>query len=121
METLVHVLKYNGSVETDPSGVLVDPDAFPDIEIQLVIEFKENEKTGKSFPEIKWINSLSKSNHKSVSGSSLKQKLAQVGFQALFLITQEGGADVNRNIETSKVFDSEADNESSFTEEDIPF
>lgn len=88
MATLVDVLGYNGSADTNETGVLTDPVAIAyDRQVKLVVEIQEYE--GKSGPRIKYVNSLGGSAFGSCTPETIKQDLAEAGFKAAFLMAKK--------------------------------
>jgi len=85
METLVNVLGYNGSLDTDASGNYSDEKVLDfKREVKLVVEVEEGED-GKEYHQIRWVNTLGGSQFEAIEPKVVKAKLAQIGFKAAFL------------------------------------
>lgn len=107
METLVNVLGFNGSEETDENGILTDKKAFDlEREVKLIIDMETNPNNGKEYPRIKWVNSMSGSGFAGVEKASLKNELAAIGFKAAFLASkQKNGGPATTKTPTPKADD----------------
>ncbi len=94
MDTLVHVLGYNGSEETNDEGIFTDPGVINfDGEVSIVVELETY--NGKQSPKIKWVNKLNQSAFGSVAKDEVKGALDKLGFKAKFLAAkQQAGAEV---------------------------
>ena len=91
MKTLVDVLGYNGNDSINDDGVLSDPIAFKwDQLVTVVIEHETNPNNGKSYPKIKWVNSIGGSGFAHCNVETIKNDLNAVGFKAAFLAAKQG-------------------------------
>lgn len=85
METLVKVLGYNGSKTTSADGTLTDPNVLDfENEVKLVVEHEINPNNQKSYPKIKWVNSMGGSAYVGVGPQTVKADLESLGFDAAF-------------------------------------
>lgn len=128
METLVEVLNYNGSEETDQDGNIIDKNAISKNPVKLVVEMDTNEENGKSYPKIKWVNNLGGSGFAGATKETIKSDLESVGFKGAYLAARKG----NPTPQTNQVNDSQSwtgdekeekgtQGETSFDPDDIPF
>lgn len=93
MDTLVHVLDFNGNDNTDANGVLSDPSALNyQKQVKLVVEMETYEKDGqqKTAPRIKWVNNVGGSAFGACQPEEVKAVLQSVGFKAAFLAAKQG-------------------------------
>ena len=88
MKTLVDVLGYNGSMDTNEDGVFTDPKVLDwDRDITLVIEMEAYE--GKQYPKIKWVNKAGGSAFAGCAPEVVKNELNSSAFRAAFLAAQQ--------------------------------
>ena len=88
MDTLVHVLGFNGDDSCDENGFLTNPNAFDkDKKVQIVVELEEY--MGKHYPKIKWVNRPGGSGFEGLKPNLVKTELEGCGFKAAFLAASQ--------------------------------
>ncbi len=88
METLVDVLGFNGDDSCNADGTLANPNALDYArQVRLVVDLETY--NNKTYPKIKWVNSLGGSGFQKCEPTVIKQNLGSLGFKAAFLAASQ--------------------------------